>query len=62
MATDYAKSSSESEPNYYILLIITDGAISDLEATKKAIVNASSYPISIVIVGVGDEKFDTMDE
>lgn len=30
--------------------------------TKKAIINASKYPISIIIVGVGNSEFDAMDE
>jgi hypothetical protein len=36
-----------------VLLIITDGAISDIDATKDAIVDASAAPLSIIIVGVG---------
>ena len=46
---------------YTILLIITDGEISDPEATGQAIVRASQYPISIICVGVGDGPFDTME-
>merc|ERR1711963_22325 len=40
---------------YFVLLIITDGIITDLEATKYAIINACELPMSIIIVGVGDE-------
>ena len=47
---------------YTILLIITDGEISNKERTGRAIVKASNYPISIVCIGVGDGPFDTMDE
>jgi len=36
---------------YYVLLILTDGAISDMDETKDAIVRASCLPLSIVIVG-----------
>lgn len=46
---------------YFILLILTDGIISDMAATKDAIVNASSLPLSIIIVGVGNANFDDMD-
>eukprot|EP01010_Urceolus_cornutus_P001156 NODE_1677_length_795_cov_162.242627_g1304_i0.p1 GENE.NODE_1677_length_795_cov_162.242627_g1304_i0~~NODE_1677_length_795_cov_162.242627_g1304_i0.p1 ORF type:complete len:248 (+),score=45.07 NODE_1677_length_795_cov_162.242627_g1304_i0:80-745(+) len=46
---------------YTILLIITDGAISDLPETKSAIVAASSFPLSIIIVGVGSADFSSMD-
>lgn len=48
--------------HYFVLLIITDGIISDMHQTKRAIINASSLPISIIIVGVGDADFDDMDE
>lgn len=45
---------------YYIFLVLTDGLINDMEATIDAIVRASSLPISIIIVGVGDEDFTSM--
>ncbi len=45
---------------YYILLIITDGLINDMEDTTDEIVRASGLPISIIIVGVGDEDFTSM--
>ncbi|XP_063715265.1 copine-9-like isoform X2 [Symsagittifera roscoffensis] len=48
--------------DYVILLIITDGEITDMENTKHAIVQASSLPLSIIIVGVGNAQFDAMDE
>lgn len=48
--------------HYFVLLIITDGIISDMHLTKRAIVNASSLPLSIIIVGVGDADFEAMDE
>ena len=47
---------------YFILMIITDGQISDMEKTKEAIVECSELPMSIIIVGVGDEDFDNMGE
>lgn len=48
--------------HYFVLLIITDGIISDMHLTKHAIVNASTLPMSIIIVGVGDADFENMDE
>ena len=48
--------------HYFILLIVTDGIITDMEETKTAIVAASELPISIIIVGVGDANFDAMEE
>jgi len=47
---------------YQILLIITDGVITDMMKTKLAIINASDLPLSIIIVGVGNDDFDKMDE
>lgn len=40
---------------YHILLILTDGEIHDMEETKNIIIKASSLPLSIIIVGVGNE-------
>ncbi|CAH1784993.1 unnamed protein product [Owenia fusiformis] len=47
--------------DYFILLILTDGIITDMPQTCEAIVNASSLPVSIIIVGVGNAEFDAMD-
>lgn len=47
--------------NYYVLLILTDGEITDVANTIRAIVYASSLPLSIIIVGVGEADFDKMD-
>jgi len=46
---------------YSILLIITDGDISDLDDTKDALVDASFYPMSVIIIGVGSSSFGSMD-
>ncbi|KAL3622794.1 Protein BONZAI 3 [Castilleja foliolosa] len=37
---------------YHVLLIITDGVVSDLQETINAVVKASDLPLSIIIVGV----------
>ncbi|XP_075254827.1 copine-9-like [Convolutriloba macropyga] len=56
-----AASEFQSGLHYFILLIITNGSISDMEQTKCAIVEASKYPLSIIIVGVGDKgNFEAM--
>ncbi|ORX59370.1 copine-9 [Anaeromyces robustus] len=47
---------------YHILTIITDGEISDMEKTKEAIINATDTPLSIIIIGVGDSDFASMEE
>ncbi|KAG7216719.1 hypothetical protein INR49_021102 [Caranx melampygus] len=46
---------------YYVLLIITDGVITDMDDTRNAIVNASRLPMSIIIVGVGGADFAAME-
>jgi hypothetical protein len=45
-----------------VLLIITDGQITDMEKTKQSIVLASDQPLSIIIVGVGNADFGRMKE
>lgn len=43
-------------PNLYnILLIITDGEIHDMQQTKDLIVQSSKLPLSVIIIGVGNE-------
>lgn len=51
---------SQASQKYHILLIITDGIINDMDATKAAITRASSTPLSIIVVGVGAEDFSQM--
>lgn len=52
---------SQQNQKYNILLIITDGVISDLQQTIDEIVDGSSLPLSIIIVGVGSADFSSMD-
>lgn len=51
---------TQSLTKYFVLLIITDGVIADFQQTKDTLVNASDLPLSILIVGVGDADFTTM--
>lgn len=48
--------------HYFILLILTDGIITDLYDTKEAIIDAAVLPLSIIIVGIGNADFSAMDE
>uniref|UniRef100_A0A8C5NG93 Copine-8 n=1 Tax=Gouania willdenowi TaxID=441366 RepID=A0A8C5NG93_GOUWI len=57
----YAASEKDGS-QYFVLLIITDGVISDMAQTKESIVNAACLPMSIIIVGVGPAEFDAMVE
>ena len=50
-------------PNAYsILLILTDGVIYDMGATKDFIVEGSSLPLSVIVTGVGNADFSQMKE
>ncbi|XP_072009579.1 copine-4 [Engystomops pustulosus] len=60
-----AKSASEEThtmeaTQYFILLILTDGVITDMADTREAIVHASHLPMSVIIVGVGNADFSDM--
>uniref|UniRef100_A0A3B3VCV8 Copine-3 n=1 Tax=Poecilia latipinna TaxID=48699 RepID=A0A3B3VCV8_9TELE len=51
----------QTASQYFVLLIITDGVITDMDQTRTAIVNASRLPMSIIIVGVGAADFNAME-
>ncbi len=46
--------------NYFILLMITDGIITDMDQTIEVLRQAASLPLSVVIVGVGAADFSNM--
>ena len=45
---------------YSILLIITDGEIHDMAQTFDLIIKAAAIPLSIIIIGVGNDNFAKM--
>lgn len=46
--------------SYNVLLILTDGEIHDMPQTKELLVDCSGLPLSVIIIGVGQEKFKNM--
>jgi len=52
---------SQYNQKYNIMLILTDGAIMDLDKTIDQVVRASDLPVSIVVIGVGRADFATME-
>uniref|UniRef100_A0AAV1UNV1 C2 domain-containing protein n=1 Tax=Peronospora matthiolae TaxID=2874970 RepID=A0AAV1UNV1_9STRA len=53
--------SDPRKQKYFVLLIITDGEIMDMQKTIEALVEASHVsPLSIVIIGVGPADFSSM--
>ena len=46
---------------YHILLILTDGVVHDMRQTIDLIVESSNFPLSIIIVGIGDSDFKNME-
>ncbi|KAF9283461.1 Copine-9, partial [Mortierella antarctica] len=59
-ASSIAKHSSKFGDGYSVLLILTDGAITDMNETVQAIRKGSKTPLSILIVGVGHANFGNM--
>ncbi|GMI67326.1 hypothetical protein like AT5G61910 [Hibiscus trionum] len=56
-----SQSLANDAKKYFVLLIITDGVVTDLQETKDALVKASDLPLSILIVGVGGADFKEME-
>lgn len=46
--------------SYYVLLLLTDGVLNDMDATVSAIIDACELPLSIAIVGIGGANFGDM--
>merc|ERR1712165_328948 len=54
------QAASEGKQKYTTLLILTDGAVSDVRATVQSLDTCSDAPLSIVIVGIGAADFSAM--
>ena len=55
-----AAAKSQGGQCYTVLLILTDGAVSDAQAAARALTDVSKTPLSVVIIGVGDADFSGM--
>ena len=53
---------AEAKMQYQVLLILTDGTIHDMPRTKELLVELSNLPCSVIIVGLGDDDFTSMEE
>ena len=49
-----------NKSKYHILMILTDGIIDDIDSTIDELVEASFLPISVIIIGVGNADFNSM--
>ena len=55
-----SEAQQRGEQCYTILLIVTDGAVSDVQSCAATLNEVSDAPLSIVIVGVGNANFSSM--
>ena len=46
---------------YHVLLILTDGAITDMQETLRSLKKAEGIPLSVIIVGIGNADFSSME-
>ena len=56
---DYVQAAMQTTV-YHVLLILTDGVIHDMPATRGLLVDLSVLPCSVIIVGVGSADFTNM--
>ncbi len=47
--------------NYCVFLLLTDGVVNDLQASIDQIVKGCYHPLSIIIIGIGNEDFKNME-
>lgn len=61
MRISIAQAIRAQRDKYLVLLIITDGAIHDMEDSIRSLVSASELPLSVLIIGVGNDDFSSME-
>lgn len=52
---------NQMNQKFHILVIITDGVINDMNRSIDEIVRGSELPVAVIIVGVGDADFSSME-
>jgi hypothetical protein len=57
---DNIKAEQGGDQVYYILMILTDGLINDMDSTCDILVEAAYYPLSVIIIGIGNADFGNM--
>ena len=50
----------KNKNKYHILMILTDGIIDDIDSTIDELVEVSTLPLSVIIIGVGNADFNSM--
>lgn len=54
------EAAGQGKQSYTVLLILTDGAVSDPRTTAQVLKQIGNAPLSVVIVGVGNADFSSM--
>mmetsp|Transcript_12546 Transcript_12546/g.19324 ORF Transcript_12546/g.19324 Transcript_12546/m.19324 type:complete len:574 (-) Transcript_12546:130-1851(-) len=54
------EAAGQGKQSYTVLLILTDGAVSDPRTTAQVLKQIENAPLSVVIVGIGNADFSTM--
>ena len=52
----------DGDLSYTILVIFTAGNIKNVEETKRVLAEASESPLSVVIIGIGNRDFESMEK
>ncbi len=59
---DYTQKRYNDDPyNYTVFMILTDGVINDLQQSIDQVIKGCYLPLSIIIVGIGNEDFKNME-
>jgi hypothetical protein len=51
----------KKERLYFVLVLLSDGCLHDMQDTLDIVVKLSFLPVSIIIIGIGNEDFSKME-